>query len=216
MSFLPSSHFPVGPLPLGHRNGSVDNARFVEHPFLQGRGFVFASQFSKLLQAQSATQYLEAAVQVIESTEAGAPVKISAVKAVQKCVVPFQGCKYCPVLIVHCSFYEGGDEDVLAPFAPRIARDLGPLLAITSEDTLTLVLETFSVVLGVKNGQWLSPELASAIAIACLEVWHKNNRGRMPPQMLPIEKSLTPFSFCRSDLHFAIGRYSQRARFVFW
>ena len=61
--------------------------RLVEHPFLQGRGFVFASQFSKLLQAQSANQYLEAAVQVIESAEAGAPVKISAVKAVQKCVL---------------------------------------------------------------------------------------------------------------------------------
>ncbi|RXW18578.1 hypothetical protein EST38_g7277 [Candolleomyces aberdarensis] len=128
-----------------------------EHPFLQGRGFVFASQFSKLLQAQSANQYLEAAVQVIESTEAGAPVKISAVKAVQ-------------------NFYEGGDEDVLAPFAPRIARDLGPFLGLTSEDTLTLVLETLSVVLGVNFGQWLTPELASALAIACLEVWHKNNK----------------------------------------
>ncbi|KAJ2917840.1 hypothetical protein MD484_g2556, partial [Candolleomyces efflorescens] len=128
-----------------------------EHPFLQGRGFVFASQFSKLLQAQSANQYLEAAVQVIESAEAGAPVKISAVKAVQ-------------------NFYEGGDEDVLAPFAPRIAQDLGPFLGTTSEDTLTLVLETLSVVLGVNFGQWLTSDLASALAVACLEVWHKNNK----------------------------------------
>lgn len=55
-----------------------------EYPFLQGRGFVFASQFSRLLQAQSAGQYLEAAVQVIESNDAGVPVKISAVRAVQK------------------------------------------------------------------------------------------------------------------------------------
>lgn len=45
---------------------------------------MFASQFSQLLQAQSAGQYLEAAVQVIESPDAGVPVKISAVKAVQK------------------------------------------------------------------------------------------------------------------------------------
>lgn len=55
---------------------------------MQGRGFVFASQFSGLLQAQSATQYLEAAVHVIESNEAGVPVKVSAVKAVQKFVDP--------------------------------------------------------------------------------------------------------------------------------
>ena len=142
---------------------------------MQGRGFVFASQFSKLLQAQSATQYLEAAVQVIESTEAGAPVKISAVKAVQKCVEP--NVDVIRVLTLVCSFYEGGDEDVLAPFAPRIAQDLGPFLGVTSEDTLTLVLETLSVVLGVNFGQWLTSELASALAVACLEVWHKNNKG---------------------------------------
>ncbi|KAF6754194.1 armadillo-type protein [Ephemerocybe angulata] len=128
-----------------------------EHPFLQGRGFVFASQFSRLLQAQSAGQYLDAAVQVIESSDAGVPVKISAVKAVQ-------------------NFCEGGDDTVLAPFAPRIAQDLGPFLGITSEDTLTLVLETLSVVIKVQNGQWITPELASALAIACLEVWHKNNK----------------------------------------
>jgi len=60
----------------------------VEHQFLQGRGFVFASQFSRLLQAQSAAQYLDAAVQVIENHDAGVPVKVSAVKAVQKSVNP--------------------------------------------------------------------------------------------------------------------------------
>lgn len=53
-------------------------------PFLQGRGFVFASQYAKLLPDQLAGQYLDASVQVIEATEAGIPVKISAVKAVHK------------------------------------------------------------------------------------------------------------------------------------
>ncbi|TEB38615.1 ARM repeat-containing protein [Coprinellus micaceus] len=128
-----------------------------EHQFLQGRAFVFASQFSQLLQAQSAGQYLEAAVQVIESPDAGVPVKISAVKAVQ-------------------NFCEGGDDAVLAPFAPRIAHDLGPLLGVTSEDTLTLVLETLSVVIKINSGQWITSDLASALVIACLEVWHKNNK----------------------------------------
>lgn len=58
----------------------------VEQPFLQGRGFVFASQFSSLLPLQSSGQYLEAALHVIESNEAGVPVKISAIKAVHKFV----------------------------------------------------------------------------------------------------------------------------------
>lgn len=53
-------------------------------PFLQGRGFVFASQYAKLLPIQLAGQYLDAAVQVIEASEAGIPVKISAVKAIHK------------------------------------------------------------------------------------------------------------------------------------
>lgn len=56
---------------------------------MQGRGFVFASQFAKLLPVQLAGQYLEAAIQVIEATEASIPIKISAVKAVHKCVTDF-------------------------------------------------------------------------------------------------------------------------------
>lgn len=55
-----------------------------EYPFLQGRGFVFASQYAKLLPTQLAGQYLDAAVQVIEADNAGIPVKISAVKAIHK------------------------------------------------------------------------------------------------------------------------------------
>ncbi len=58
----------------------------VEFPFLQGRAFVFASQYAKLLPGQLAVQYLEAAIQVLETSEAGVPVKVSAVKAIHKCV----------------------------------------------------------------------------------------------------------------------------------
>ena len=54
------------------------------YPFLQGRGLVFASRFAKLLSEGIAGQYLDAAVQVIESSETGIPFKISAVKAVQQ------------------------------------------------------------------------------------------------------------------------------------
>lgn len=58
-----------------------------ECPFLQGRGFVFASQFSRLLPPEIAGSYLDAAIRVIENDNAQIPIKVSAVKAIQKYVV---------------------------------------------------------------------------------------------------------------------------------
>ncbi|KAF8079173.1 armadillo-type protein [Lyophyllum atratum] len=127
------------------------------HPFLQGRGFVFASQYSKLLPPDLGGQYLDAAIQVIEATEAGIPVKISAVKAIH-------------------NFCQGGEDSALVNFVPRIAKDLGPFLFVTSDDTLSLVLETLSVVLEVEKGKWITVELADSLVLAVLEVWNKNNK----------------------------------------
>ncbi|KAI6012635.1 armadillo-type protein [Pisolithus orientalis] len=128
-----------------------------EFPFLQGRAFVFASQFAKLLPLQIAGQYLEAATQVLESNVAGIPVKVSAVKAIH-------------------NFCEGAEDSAVRPFAPRITQDLGPFLLVTTEDTLSLVLEAMSVVLDVDKGSWLSQDLANSLVIAVLEVWAKNNK----------------------------------------
>jgi importin-9 len=76
------------------------------------------------------------------------------------------------------SFYVGADDAALAPYAPRIAKDLGPFLMVTSDDTLSLVLETLSVVVGVDDCKWLTSELANSLVLATLEVWMKNNRGK--------------------------------------
>ena len=59
-------------------------ANTLDTPFLQGRAFVFASQFAGLLPEQLASQYLGAAVNALESPSVGVPVKISAVKTVKK------------------------------------------------------------------------------------------------------------------------------------
>ncbi|GAW03271.1 ARM repeat-containing protein [Lentinula edodes] len=128
-----------------------------EFPFLQGRGFVFASQYAKLLPVQLAGQYLDAAIHVIEANDASIPIKVSAVKAVQ-------------------NFCVGSDDNALSPFIPRIAKDLGPFLAVTSEDTLSLVLETLSVVLEVDKGKWMTQELANSLVVAVIDVWTKNNK----------------------------------------
>lgn len=60
---------------------------FLEYPFLQGRAFVFASKFAKFLQTELAGQYINATLLALESAESGAPVKISAVRALRKWVV---------------------------------------------------------------------------------------------------------------------------------
>lgn len=80
-------------------------------------------------------------------------------------------------MFMNYSFCQGGEDSALIPFAPRIAQDLGPLLLVASDDTLSLVLETLSVVLEVDHGSWLVPEQAESLVASVLEVWNKNNKG---------------------------------------
>lgn len=49
---------------------------------------------------------------------------------------------------------------------------------MTSDDTLTLVLETLSVILEVEKGSWITADLASSLLVALFDVWEKNNKGR--------------------------------------
>jgi importin-9 len=60
---------------------------------------------------------------------------------------------------------------------PRIAKDLGPFLLVTSEDTLSLVLETLGVVVDVDDSNWITADLANSLVLATLEVWAKNSKG---------------------------------------
>jgi hypothetical protein len=83
------------------------------------------------------------------------------------------------------SFCQGGDDSALIGFVPRIAKDLGPFLFVTSDDTLSLVLETLSVVIEVEQGKWLSADLASSLVHAVLEVWTKNNKGNLTQHFRP-------------------------------
>lgn len=64
-------------------------------PFLQGRAFVFASNFAAYLPASLGGQYLHAAVETLEAPSASIPVKVSAVKAIRKLVESFVGCAVC-------------------------------------------------------------------------------------------------------------------------
>ena len=69
------------------------------------------------------------------------------------------------------------DDSVLLPAAFRVAKDLGPFLLVTTEDTLSLVLETLSSVINIGKGTWITPELAVQLTTAMLQVWVHNNKG---------------------------------------
>ena len=58
---------------------------------------------------------------------------------------------------IHPSFCQNIAHSSLGPLAPRIAKDLGPFLLVTSEDTLTLVLEALSVVVEIE-GDWMTAQ----------------------------------------------------------
>lgn len=75
------------------------------------------------------------------------------------------------------SFCQGIDDSALLPAVPRISRDIGPFLLQTTEDTLSLVLETLSVVVEVDESKWMTSDLANDLVIALLEVWTKNIKG---------------------------------------
>ncbi len=131
-------------------------------PFLQGRGFVFASQFATSLPAELAVQFLDAAVNAIESDSASLPVKISAVRTVK-------------------NFYRHLPSSVVGPYAPRIIQKLGPLLTQASEDTLILIIETVQAVIveetddgAASTAALVEPATVGEIVKAALQVWAPN------------------------------------------
>jgi importin-9 len=149
--------------------------RNVAHPFLQGRCLFLASRFAGLLPADVRGQYFEAAIQVIESNETEIPFKVSAVKSIQQSVFLSSLIRFYADL-PRLSFAEYISDAELA-IVPRIVRDLGPFLLETSEDTLSLVLETVSVLAAVGKGSWFTTDLAVALTTALLDVWPKNIKG---------------------------------------
>ncbi|CAE6421477.1 unnamed protein product [Rhizoctonia solani] len=134
-------------------------ASATEYPFLQGRAIVFASQYASILPQGIQIQYLEAAWTVLKS-ETSAPVKLSAVKAIRNFISHISG-------------------DAMAQVAPRILQDLAPLLLVTAEETLALIMETLSVLLKVEGGKWLTADHAGSLTTALLDVWRNNVKDQV-------------------------------------
>jgi hypothetical protein len=67
----------------------------------------------------------------------------------------------------------------MAQVAPRILQDLAPLLLVTAEETLALIMETLSVLLKVEGGKWLTADHAGSLTAALLDVWRNNVKGML-------------------------------------
>lgn len=119
--------------------------------FLQGRAFVFASQFAGALPPNIAQSYLGAAIQALEAPDTSIPVKISAVKTLRN----------------FCRFV---DDNVMGPQAERVLSLLLPILPEASNETLYLVMETVYAVLSLDKER-LSPVVISTIADAVWGQW---------------------------------------------
>ncbi|RUS35306.1 armadillo-type protein [Jimgerdemannia flammicorona] len=101
----------------------LEHIKSTEYPFSQGRAFVFASQFARILPANLSNQYVVAAVTALQASAATIPVKISALKAMNN---------FCQYL----------NRESVAPYQANILEGACQLLPSATEDSLILVLET--------------------------------------------------------------------------
>ncbi|KAK4699259.1 importin-9, partial [Phenoliferia sp. Uapishka_3] len=128
-------------------------------PFLQGRSFVFASQFSQALPAELATQYVDAAIQLLELASAGVPVKVSAVRALN-------------------NFFRHLRETIDAGRAAQTLARLLPLLPQTTENTLVLIVESCEATLKVA-GPNLDVQTCSSVVSTILNIWLADSKDPM-------------------------------------
>ncbi|WOO82150.1 Importin-9 [Vanrija pseudolonga] len=125
-----------------------------EAPFLQGRAFVFASQFAGLLPAALAQEYLSTAILALGSPTTSVPVKISAVKTIK-------------------NFCRHVDASIMNPQAGKILSMLLPILPETSAETLYLVMETVNSVVSLDKDS-LTVETTQAICQHVYAEWFRN------------------------------------------
>ncbi|KAF9198116.1 hypothetical protein BGZ49_001176 [Haplosporangium sp. Z 27] len=122
-----------------------------DFPFLQGRSFVFASQFASILPGSFASQYVSAAVEAILKSHS-AVVKISALRALN-------------------NFNQYLDKQHVAPYQRSILQGVAPMMEITTEETLSLILRT--IISTTKIDEQVVAEFESTLGPLVLDSWAK-------------------------------------------
>ncbi|KAI8066912.1 armadillo-type protein [Gongronella butleri] len=130
----------------------LEDMKMTDLPFLQGRAFVFASEFAKILPAEMASQYVTVAVQALQSPASGVPVKISALRAL-------------------CNFCKHMDPQYVSPYQVQIMEGSCQLLPVATEESLMLLLDTLSS--SVKINRQVTAQYEQTLTPAILDVWSK-------------------------------------------
>ncbi|KAG0276851.1 hypothetical protein BGZ95_006953 [Linnemannia exigua] len=141
------------PIDIGALFDHLVLANLSEHslPFLQGRSFVFASQFAPILPLNLAAQYVSSAVEAILNAPS-AVVKVSALKALN-------------------NFNSHLDKQYIAPYQRSILQGVAPLVQVTTEETLTLIFRTLTTT--AKIDDQVAAEFESILGPVALESWAK-------------------------------------------
>ncbi|KAF9431329.1 hypothetical protein BGZ76_000457 [Entomortierella beljakovae] len=122
-----------------------------DFPFLQGRSFVFASQFASILPANLASQYVSAAVEAIMQSPS-AVVKVSALRALN-------------------NFNQYLDKQYIIPYQRSILQGVAPMMEVTTEESLSLILRT--IISTSKIDEQVVAEFESSLGPLVLDSWAK-------------------------------------------
>ncbi|KAI8368240.1 armadillo-type protein [Radiomyces spectabilis] len=130
----------------------LEDMKAADFPFLQGRAFVFASEFAKILPVNMASEYVAVAVHALKSPVSGVPVKISALRALNN---------YCKYL----------NAEYVAPYQVDIMEGTVQLLPAATEESLMLLLDTLGSAVKI-NGE-VTARYEQILTPAVLEIWKK-------------------------------------------
>ncbi|KAI1321026.1 hypothetical protein EDD11_008607 [Mortierella claussenii] len=122
-----------------------------DYPFLQGRSFVFASQFASILPANLASQYVSAAVEAIMKSPS-AVVKVSALRALN-------------------NFNQYLDKQHIIPHQRSILHGVAPMMEVTTEDSLSLIIRT--LISTSKIDEQAAAEIEPTLGPLVLDSWAK-------------------------------------------
>ncbi|KAG0250956.1 hypothetical protein BG011_007955 [Mortierella polycephala] len=122
-----------------------------DFPFLQGRSFVFSSQFALVLPSDLAPQYVSATVEAILGSPS-AVVKVSALKALN-------------------NFNRYLDKIFIAAHQRSLLQGVAPMIGITTEETFSLIVRT--LIATSKVDEQVTAEFENILGPLVLESWLK-------------------------------------------
>jgi hypothetical protein len=147
----------------------------LDQPYLQGRAFVFCSQFVTALDTKTVEQFVQQALAVLHGAHVAAAVKLSAVRALSKYALQLPRGNTLTLPLRSC-FRHPSNANLMQQYSAASLSAVIPLLAHTSESTLVLLLETLEYAVR-PNAPDVTDNLYSKVAQSVLQVWTRSANG---------------------------------------